>query len=640
FLAMMVRPVSAIRNLERLEKMGMRGRFGFYESIDFTPDRLPVGEKQAVVRTFMAHHLGMSLISLDNLLHHNAMQRRFHADPGVEATALLLQERMPLAVRSMPVHFVDERPELMRVPEPPAAREFHSPLLTPPRMQILSNGNFLSMITTGGGGYSEWKGIRLGRWREDVTRDNWGSFLYVKDQDSGVFWSAGFQPTLKAPDRYRVVYGEDKAEIRRSDGGIETEMDITVSPEDNAEIRRLTLVNTSDQVRQLEVTSYMEVKLTSAANDLAHPAFMNLFVETEQDATTGALLASRRPRSSDEPVYWAAHVMMCEDATTDVEYETDRARYVGLNRTIVSPRAMHGSLSNTTGAVLDPIFSLRGRVELRPYSRQTLAFTTAIANSRDEAVALAEKYRSARGVLRAFELASAHAQVMLRQLSIPLEEAHLFQRIAGRLIYSDPSLRPSPAVLARNTKSQSALWPYGISGDVPICLVQIEDQTEMEIVRQLLRAHDYWRGKGFVVDLVILNEYPSSYFQALQDEIQSVIRNSPSHVLLDKPGGVFLRRADLMPEEDRILLRSAARVVIVAQRGSLARQAARVESKDPLPSIHIPEAQFPILDPPLHIPVPELIFGNGHGGFTKDGKEYVIVMREGTPTPAPWINVI
>ena len=639
FLAMMVRPVSAIHNLKHLQRMGMRGRFGFYESADFTKDRLAEGENYAVVRTFMAHHLGMSLIALDNLLHRNAVAQRFHSNPGVEATALLLQEKMPLAVRSVPVHIVDERPEQIHIQEPIVAREFHTPFLTPPRTQILSNGNLFSIITTAGGGYTEYKGIRLGRWREDATRDNWGSFIFIKDQDTGEFWSAGFQPTLKMPDRYRVVYAEDKAEIQRSDGSIKTEMDITISPEDNAEIRRLTLINTGNESRRLEITSYMEVTLTSAADDMAHPAFMNLFVETELDTATGALLASRRPRSSGDMVHWASHVMMCEE-DNNLEFETDRARFIGRSRSIANPHAMQHSLSNTIGAVLDPIFSLRAKIELAPFGRITLAFTTLIANSRNEAVALAEKYRNARGVFRAFELASAHVQVMLRQFSIPLEEAHLFQRIAGRLIYSDPSLRPTPAVLVRNTRTQSALWPYGISGDLPICLVRIEDQTEIEIVRQLLRAHDYWRGKGFIVDLVILNEYPSSYFQDLQEEIQSIIRNSLSHHLLDKPGGIFLRRADLMPEEDRILLRSAARVVFVAQRGSLARQAARIESRDPLPPLHVPDAQFPIFDPPVSIPAPQLTFNNDYGGFTLDGKEYVITIRKGFATPAPWINVI
>lgn len=643
FLALMIRPRSAFRNLEALKHLGGHGKFGFYESIDFTKDRAPKGEEYAVVRTFMAHHQGMSLMALDNVLQDDIMQARFHSDPAVQATSLLLHERMPLSVRSTPVHVVDERLEPARIAEPSVAREFRSPFLTPPRTQLLSNGNYLVMITTGGGGYSECHGIRLNRWREDVTRDHWGPFLYIRDLQNGAFWSAGFQPTLKAPDEYRVVFAEDQVEIRRRDGLLETHFDVSVSPEDNVEIRRATLVNSSGDVREMEITSYLELALNTAAADLAHPAFGNLFVETEYLPQFKALLASRRPRSSDETVYWAAHLMMCEDANAEMsEYETDRARFVGRNRTAANPIALTDAapLSGTTGAVLDPVFSVRCKIRVEPYSRQTVAVMTMIGTSREEAVSLAEKYCNARAVSRSKELAAAHANIRMTQLSMKRDEADLFQRVAGRLIYSDLSLRARPAVLARNNRTQAALWPYGISGDLPICLVRIEDQNDIEMARQLLRAHDYWRTKGLVVDLVILNEYPSSYFQGLQDELLALIRSGPSNQRMDVPGGVFLRRADLMPEEDQILLRTVARVQIVAQRGTLARQAARVEAKDPLPQPHIPLSLYPIIDPPLNIPVPELTFGNGFGGFTTDGKEYVIHLKDGDSTPAPWINVI
>lgn len=643
FLALMIRPRSAFRNLELLTSLGGHGKFGFYESIDFTRDRLPKGAEYAVVRTFMAHHQGMSLMALDNVLQNDVMQSRFHSDPAVQATSILLQERMPLSVRSAPVHVVDERLEAARIAEPTVAREFRSPFLTPPRTQLLSNGNYLVMITTGGGGYSECNGIRLNRWREDVTRDHWGPFLYVRDLKNGDFWSAGFQPTLKVPDDYRVVFAEDQVQIRRRDGQMETHFDISVSPEDNAEIRRVTLVNASGGLRDMEITSYLEVVLNTAAADLAHPAFGNLFVETEYLPEIKTLLASRRPRSSDETVYWAAHLMMCEDANAEMkEYETDRARFIGRNRSTVNPDALTVSapLSKTTGAVLDPIFSVRCKIRVEPYSRQVVAVMTMIGKSREEVISLAEKYCNARAVSRGKELAAVHAQIRLNQMSMKTDEADLFQRVAGRLIYSDLSLRPRPTVLARNSRTQQALWPYGISGDLPICLVRIEEQPEIEMVRQLLRAHEYWRTKGLAVDLVILNEYPSSYFQELQEELLAVIRSSASHQRVDVPGGIFLRRADQMPEEDQILLRTVARVQIVAQRGSLVRQVARVEAVDPLPKPHIPLSNYPIIDPPLNVAAPDVMFGNGFGGFTTDGKEYIINLKEGDATPAPWINVI
>lgn len=643
FLAALVDPATAIKNLEHLERYEMRGRFGFYESLDFTPQHLPKGEKFAIVRAFMAHHQGMSLVALDDLLHDDVMQKRFHAEPAVQATELLLQEKMPLATRSAAFHVVNERMELPRTPEPVVAREFRSPFITPPRTQILSYGNYQVVLTTGGSGYSECRKLRITRWREDVTRDPWGSFVYLKDLKSGRVWSAGFHPVCRVPDVYNVMFHEDRVEFRRRDGTIETQLDVVVSTEDDAEIRRITLVNTSSDPVEIELTSYLEVVLNSAAADLAHPAFSNLFVGTEFVPMTQCLLAYRRPQAFGDPVPWAGHVVMSENPPFEnVEFETDRSRFIGRTRNLTSPQALQAGaiLSGTTGEVLDPIFSLRRRVQIEPYSRAVIAFTTILANSRGEAVSVCEKYSTSRGVTRAFDLAYTHAQVMLKQLGLTVEEAHLFQRIAGRLIYSDLSLRPSQVVLASNVLTQAGLWPHGISGDLPICLVRIEDVTELDILRQLLHAHEYWRLKGFVVDLVVLNEHPSSYFQDLQDEIMALIRSTPSHMLLDKPGGIFVRRADQMAEEERILLRVVARVQIVAQRGSLARQVARVDRRDPLPPLHIPLSTFPMREEPLPIHPPATQFENGYGGFTEDGREFVIHMNEGVHTPAPWINVI
>jgi cyclic beta-1,2-glucan synthetase len=643
FLASMVQPAAAFKNLERLKSLGAYGKFGFYESLDFTKDRVPKGETFAIVRNFMAHHVGMSLIALDNVLNQDVIQKRFESDPAAQATSLLLQEKMPLAVRSGPMHVVDERPEFTRIAEPSIAREFHHPFVTPPRTQLLSNGNYLVMVSTGGGGFSEWQGIRLTRWREDITLDNWGAFLYVRDLQTNQFWSAGYLPTLKAPDDYKVIFAEDQVEIRRRDGALETQMEVLVSPEDNVEIRRVTLINFSEEAKDVELTSYLEIVLNTAAADLAHPAFSNLFVETEFVPEIKMLIASRRARASDEKLHWAGHLMVVEDSISGMmEYETDRARFIGRNKSTVRPRALTSTepLSGTTGAVLDPIFSARCKIRIESFHRQIVSVVNLIGNSREEVIALGQKYANARAMHRAKELASVQANIRLNQLSIAREEADLFQRIAGRLFYSDLSLRARPAVISRNARTQSALWPYGISGDLPICLVRIEDASKLDIVRQMLRAHEYWRSKGFLVDLVILNEFPSSYFQELQEDLLALIRSGPSYQRIDVPGGIFLRRADLMPEEDQILLRTVARVQIVASRGSLARQVSRAESKDPLPQRHNPLSNFPIIDPPLTIPFPDLDFDNGFGGFTKDGKEYVIYGKDGMSTPAPWINVI
>ena len=642
FLAAMVDPVASLSNLEQMAEMGARGKYGFYESIDFTSDRVEEGENYAIVRSFMAHHQGMSLVALNNVLNQDIMQRRFHQDPAVRATELLLQERIPSSVRSVPIQIVSERVEVLTPAEPIVAREFFSYDITPPRTQILSNGNYLVTVSTGGSGYSECRGIQISRWREDVTRDNWGSFLYIKNVENGAFWSAGYQPTLKIPSFYHATLAEDRVEIGRRDESIETHFEITVSPEENAEIRRLTIVNASPESKEIDLASYLELVLAPAADDMAHPAFSNLFVKTEFLSDSNILLATRKPRTEEQKEIWAAHVMMCDaEICGELEYETDRRKFIGRRRSTLSPQAIFSSFhSNTVGEVLDPIFSLRRRITVPAFGRAVAAFTTVVAETREEVIAIAIKYRESDIVTRTFELAATHSQLLLKQLSISAEDAQAFQRLAGRLIFSDPSLRPRPYVLSSSRGTQSTLWAYGISGDLPICLVRVEDKTELDVVRQVLRAHEYWRLKGFTVDLVIMNEYPSSYFQELQEDLLTEIRSSPSQILLNKPGGVFLIRADQMPDEDRILLRTVARVQIAAGRGTLARQLARVEAKEqPVPS-HVPTSMYPIRDPDFEIPIPPLQFENGFGGFSAGGKEYTIILREGIKTPAPWINVI
>ncbi len=644
FLASMVTPNAARKNLEHLEKMGARGGFGFFESIDFTRERVPEGSRYVMIKAFMAHHLGMSFVALNNLLHERVIQKRFHSDPSIQAIDLLVQERMPATAGLRRTKTVDERPQLFGIQEPGVAREFQTPYLSPPRTQILSNGRYSVMMSTSGSGYSEWSGIRINRWREDPTLDATGTFFYLKDRNSGEVWSAGFQPVRKLPAGFNVSFSEDRIEYRRRDRVIETHYDTVVSPDENAEVRRLTIVNTGSVPVEIEITSYTEVILTLAVNDLAHHTFSNLFIQTEFVPELGALIARRETDSRNKTELWAGHLLTLEkeNGHTELQFETDRSRFVGRNRSLEDPQSIvrDEPLSGTTGAVLDPIFSLRRTIKIAPYSREVLAYITMVGQTREEVIALIQRYREFRSVARAFELASAHAQVMLRQLSLTREDADLYQRLAGRIIFSSPSLRPRPSVLERNKKTQGALWHFGISGDLPICLVRVEEQNDLPIVRQILQAHEYWRMKGLVVDLVILNEFPTSYFQDLQDELHLLIRTSSARELLNVRGGVFVLRLDLLNEEERVLLRTVARAEIHAQRGSLARQLLRSDEKDALPGPHVVKSMFPMEDPPFNIHEPELVLSNGFGGFTQDGKEYKIRLKQNQSTPAPWINVI
>ncbi len=649
-LAAMVDPVAAVRNFGTLAAQGAAGRYGFREALDYTPRRLPAGASVAVINSYMAHHQGMALVALGNVVNDGSMVERFHADPVVEATELLLQERMPRnALVSRPRSEEVKSDADVRDDVTPILRRFTSPHDTIPRTHLLSNGRYSVMVTTAGSGYSHWRQHAVTRWREDVTCDPWGSFLYVRDTATGDVWSAGYQPSGREADTYEVSYSEDQATFARRDGSIATGLTIMVSAEDDAEIRRVSLTNLGSRVRELELTSYQEVVLAPQAADVAHPAFQNLFVQTEYDPETGALLATRRPRSNDEQRLWAAHVAMVDDQAGGViQYETDRARFLGRGRSVrTAASVVEGRpLSNSVGAVLDPIFSLRRRVVVEPGETVHAVFATVVAESRDQVIDLADKYRTPATFERARILAWTHAQVQLHHLGIDAGEAHVFQRLANRLLYSDPSLRPPESVLAGNRLGAAALWPYGISGDLPIVVVRIDQLDDVDIVRQLLRAHEYWRLKGLDVDVVIVNEHGATYAEDLHESLESLVRASQStlgHQSHPSHGGVFVLRGERLSADDRTLLLTAARLVLLSRHGRLADQVIRLErprTETPRRSPATTPVPAPSVQDQRHPPLPQLEFFNGLGGFDNDGREYVIVAGPGQSTPAPWLNVI
>jgi len=663
-LALAVRPHAALDNIRAFVADNAEGRYGLYEALDFTRDRMVEKRRPALVRSYMAHHQGMSLVAMANCLFGNHMVRRFHREPMVRATELLLQERVPSSAPLQTVHSDETAPRPhLSSHEHPMSRRVSTPHTPHPRIHLLSNRKYNVMVTNAGAGYSTWEDLDVTRWREDRTRDCYGQFCYVRDLRSGLLWSPGYQPVCRPADEYEAVYSTDKAEFRRFDGGIETHMEITVSAENAAEVRRITVTNHNPRSHDLELTSYAEIVLAPHGGDLAHPAFGKLFLETEFIPTHNALLCRRRPRSAEQKPIWAVHVVATDSRTVGgVQYETDRARFLGRGRTVANPAALERNvtLGGATGPVLDPIFSLRRRIQVAPGASVALAFTTAVADSRQQALALADQYHDFHGVNRAFELAWAHTQVELRHLRVSAEDLHLYQRLAAHIIYSGTALRVAAAV-ANNRQGQPALWRHGISGDRPIVLARIAEIDELPLVRQLLDAHSYWRLKGLSVDLVLLNEHPASYYEDLHQELQNLVRASDDHTLIDRPGGVFVRKAAQMSDEDKLLLQAAARVVLSGDRGSLAGQVDRSERAPTLPQRLTPgdrkrETDRERARENLKLPN-DLLFPNGLGGFTPDGREYVIGVQKGPATekaplarrgggedvqlpPAPWINVI
>ncbi len=642
-LAALVAPDEAMKNFRTLTEAGALARFGFYEAIDYTPERLPPDQTKAMISAFMAHHQGMILVALNNLVHGDIMQKRFHSEPLVQATELLLQERIPQgAPSSKPRAEEVKSSRIARQLSGRVTRLFDTPFLSTPRVQILSNGAYSVMVTNSGAGYSMYKGLAVTRWREDTTRDSWGSFIYLRDVTSGKVWSGGFQPLEKVPRFYEVAFSEDKAVIKRTDGNIATRTEIIVSPEDNAEIRRVSITNNSSRVRDFEITSYAEIVLVAPKADAAHPAFSNLFIETEFNTAENSLIAKRRPRGEkDEPI-WAIHTIATTGETVGAtQYETDRARFLGRGHDAREPLAVieDRPLSNTVGAVLDPIFSLRRYVRIQPHETVRVLFTTSVAHSHEEALRLADKYHDSNIFEREAALAWTRSQVEMRHLNIDPDNAYFYQRLAAHILYSDVSLRPRREVLAMNTKAQSDLWAYGIGGDLPIVLVRINRAEDLSQVRQLINAHEYLRYKGLTFDLVILNDIPSSYIQSLHDELLNLVRTSGEANLLDKDGGVFIKRSDQISEADRILLHTVARVVIVTERGEFEDLLVRKPIESDLPKDFIPRGSHRSYPEPSTA-LPNLTFFNGLGGFAQEGKEYVTILGDGQWTPAPWLNVI
>jgi cyclic beta-1,2-glucan synthetase len=648
-LAAMIDPVRAVRNLRRLAAEGLDGAYGYYESIDYT--RPPATEETArkrlpgtVVRAFMAHHQGMTLTALANVLVGFPFVERFHADARMRATELLLQERVPRAAPILEPRPVEET--RTTAPTPVAVvRRFRSPHTLFPHAQFLSNGNYTAVVTNAGGGASFCRGRVVTRYREDATRDPGSQFVYLRDVRSESVWSATHHPVGKEADDYLVTFQAEKATFRRLDDGIATQLEIAVSTEDDVEVRRLAVTNRSDRQREIEITSYAEIALAPHADDLAHPAFQKLFVESEYLPEAAALVFRRRPRSRDEAPVFALHVLSLEGRPQGpVEWESDRAQFLGRGRGPEDPQALDGrSLSGTTGAVLDPVASLRQRIRLPPGGFARLSFATGMAQSRETALALAQKYRDPSAAARTFALAFVHAQSGLRHLGITSEDALVFERLASRVLYADRSLRADPAVLARNVLGQEGLWPHAISGDLPILLVRVVEQDDLPLVRQVLQAQEYWRLKGLSADVVILNEHPASYLDEMHAALATLLDDGPWRSWKHRPGGAYLLRGEQMTEAERTLLSSVARAVLSGERGELKNQLDRpYRDGAPEPEELQPVSRARVKAAPAEAPVeaPPRILDNRLGGFTEDGREYVIVLEGDEQTPLPWANVI
>jgi cellobiose phosphorylase len=646
-LALMVAPAAACENMQRLSGEGVEGRYGLYEAVDYTPARLPRGQTSSVIRSFMAHHQGMSLLAVAYVLLDRPMQKRFESDPQFQATSLLLQERVPktatrfLHAAEFPASSAETgvaETKLRILTDPDSGR---------PAVQLLSNGRYHVMINSAGSGYTRCRDLAVSRWREDSTSDNCGTFCYLRDVASGEYWSTSYQPSLKKPAGYEAIFSDARVEFRSREKDLDVHAEIVVSPEDDMELRRTTIRNRSRTRRVIELTSYAEVVLAPAISDALHPAFSKLFVQTELVKPLQAIICTRRPRSAEEAVPWMCHLMAIHDADAEaVSYETDRSRFLGRGNSVARPAAMaNATLSNSEGSVLDPIVAIRCRITLEPEQSATIDIVTGVGDNRDACLRMIEKYRDRRLADRVFDLAWTHSQVLLRQLNASQGDAQLYERLAGSILYGGQALRAEASVLLKNRRGQSGLWGQSVSGDLPVVLLQVADAANIDLVRQLVQAHAYWRLKGLSVDLVIWNEDRAGYRQHLQDLIMGLIAAGLEASLIDKPGGIFVRPAHQISSEDRILMQTVARVIISDDKGTLAEQVGRRPLETPLPRLleHGGRRNEIVVaeETAEQVALREgLILGNELGGFSADGSEYVVRLSPGQTTPAPWVNVL
>ena len=640
-MALMVAPEEACLNLQRLAKEHVVGKFGFYEAVDYTLARLPRDTERVLVRSFMTHHQGMSLLSFSYLLHDKPMQKRFVADPLFQAALLLLQERIPKPTASY-LH-IPKSPEGSAVSNRPevSMRLFNTPNTRTPQVQMLSNGRYHLVLTQAGGGYSRCKDNAVTRWREDSTCDDWGLFSYVRDVDTGDFWSTNYHPVLGAVENFKAVFSEAHAEFSRSDRRLDLHTEVVVSPEDDIELRRLRMHNRAKTRRIIEFTSYAEIVLAPQGGDLAQPAFSNLFVETEILKEKQAILATRRPLDAQQSSPWMCHLLnVYSEQPFTLSFETDRTRFVGRGRTLAAPLAMmeQGDLSNTQGSVLDPIVAIRCRVTLEPDALVIFDLFTGMTDTRAQSIELVEKYQDRHLANRIFGLAWTHCQSLLHHLNISEDNAQLYSKLASALIYASNTRRADPDIIASNRQGQSSLWGYSISGDLPIVLLYIEDVANIKLAQQLIQAQAYWRSKGLLVDLVILNEEHTSYRQLLHDQIMNLITGNAAK---EHTGNIVVRVAQEVSQDDQILLQSVARVILSDKRGTLKEQLHQRRLNPPvMPLLNARKVPSNFVDDAGVLLPHDLQFFNGLGGFTPAGDEYLIHLIEGIPTPAPWVNVL
>ncbi len=659
-LALDILPHKAMANLTTLLNIGAGGEYGLFEALDFGRPDATLLEPFSVVQSFMTHHQGMTLAAITNLLLDNALPNLFHLEPMIRATEVLLEESqaaclVSLARKGYTIHA--DREEIDEEAFEP--RVYLQTEQANPPAHVLSNGHYTLMMTASGDGFSACDQIQINRWRPDLTGSGYGSFIYVRNLDSGLTWSSTFHPTRQKPDKYQVDFAHDKIEYRRQDGTIATRMDVTVSPTNNLEIRRVTLANRGERPVTLETTSYLEIVADQYLAEAAHPAFNKLFIETEFIREDNELLAWRRQRAADDPTHYVVHQVYADTPMArPVEFETDRRVFIGRGRTLSQPEALETRfpMSGRAGFSTEPILSLRAIVEVPAGHSVTICYVTAYGRSREEALYLGRLLGKTYSDEHIFSFAHTSSRLEMKFLNISSRQHNAIQNLISAIYYPTLAMRSSPAVLSQNSLGQKGLWRFGISGDYPILLLKIREAKELPVVKDVLLTYEFLRAQCVKVDLVIINEEPAGYDRPLHHQIMELTANLKIHEPPNSQASLFILPAFILSEAEIILISTVARIVFKPDVGlyfqmprpnKASRLAAPASTGTP--SVYGPASFAPsgsdqmiaklspqqpvIADQNLH-------FFNGIGGFSPDGREYMMGLSRDTYPPVPWINVM
>ena len=638
-LAITEKPNEVIDNLKVLEAEGMFGKYGFYESLDYTPIRVPINQNSIPVKTYMAHHQALILLSINNLLNKNILNKRFMANPEIKTIDILLQEKMP---ENMII--TKEKKEKIERLKYVGYNAYSEKVINKINVNlnnynVISNGDYSVVVDERGNGYSRYKNIQINRFKETSDYDQ-GIYFYIKNVRTQKCYKVPYQNNS---DNYKVIFMPDKDEFISINENIEAITKIIVAPNENVEIRRLEIKNTGNIEETLEVTSILEPILSSKEQDIAHPAFNNLFLNYKL-LKNNSLLLTRNTREKEEPCYMAVNLFQNTETIGELEYEINKDK-IYSNGDIQIPLAIKDSylFSKSLEFTVDPIIALKRTIKILPGEKICLNLVISVSNSEREVKDNLEMYKNNENVDRCFELSKARAQEEARYLGVTGEQIQTIQKLFSYLMFNNPTKKVNIKNVPLVKYNIQDLWKYGISGDLPILLIRIKDINEISIFKEVLKAYEYLRAKNIYFDLVVLDEEENIYERYVFEQVLNEIIALRLEFLRNQKGGIFILNANEINDTDLFILK--ANIVIDSKNGSLGDFLNNME-EDYISSIKNigidnlkPCLSLDVSDK-LMIDMNNLLYYNGYGGFSKDGKEYIIKLNKNLKLPTTWSHVL